>query len=190
MERLNKIAQVAAVVLEVVFFVAQGLLLLAFLASFIYPDGMGAFVGDISDARFERVELNGFGINVAANGQILWGQMRIALICGFITSGLMAMVFRNVSLIFKTTRGKTWFSQGETPFQKDNVRMVREIGIFCISVPVVAEAFNILAAACFGADVTDGAVSINGIILGVLVLCLSQYFAYGMQLQRETDGLV
>ena len=55
---------------------------------------------------------------------------KIAEVIHWIGAALMAMVFRNVYLIFKTAEGKTWFSKGATPFQPDIVRMVREIGIF------------------------------------------------------------
>lgn len=60
-----------------------------------------------------------------------------APIIGIIVCGLMAMVFRTIYLILKTTAGKTKFSNGTTPLQPDNIRMFREIGIFAIAIPIV-----------------------------------------------------
>lgn len=62
----------------------------------------------------------------------------------------MAMVFRNVYLIFRTAKGKTWFAKGDTPFQKDIVRMVREIGIFYLAVPIVSLLMSVVAVLVLG----------------------------------------
>ena len=39
-------------------------------------------------------------------------------------------------------------------------------------------------------DIADGNMNLNGILIGIVVLCLSQFFAYGTQLQEDNDGLV
>lgn len=46
------------------------------------------------------------------------------------------------------------------------IRLVREIGYFCIAIPAVE------------------------FIFGFAVLCLSQFFSYGMKLEQEIEGLV
>ena len=102
----------------------------------------------------------------------------------------MAMCARNVHLIFKTSEGKTWFSKGETPFQPDNIRMVREIGIFLIAIPVVQLIMSIIARIALGPDMVESGLGMQSIFTGVVVLALSRYFAYGMQLQNDVDGLL
>ena len=106
------------------------------------------------------------------------------------TMALMAMCARNVHLIFKTAEGKTRFSKGATPFQPDNVRMVREIGIFLIAIPVVKFLFSVIARIVLPDIMVEPDIDMEGLFMGLVVLALSQYFAYGMQLERDVDGLV
>ena len=41
-----------------------------------------------------------------------------------------------------------------------------------------------------GVDVAETAVSIGGFIIGLVVLCITQYFAKGVELQEDVDGLL
>ena len=107
-----------------------------------------------------------------------------------ITLALMAMCARNVHLIFKTSEGRTRFSKGKTPFQPDNIRMVREIGIFLIAIPVVQFIMSIVARIALGPDMVESSLGMQTVFMGLVVLALSQYFAYGMQLQGDVDGLL
>ena len=102
----------------------------------------------------------------------------------------MGMCARNVHLIFKTSEGRTRFSKGATPFQPDNIRMVREIGIFMIAIPVVQFIMSIVARIALGPDMVESGIGMQKIFVGLVVLALSQYFAYGMQLQSDVDGLL
>ena len=97
--------------------------------------------------------------------------------------GLMAMVFRNVYLILRN-------SENATPFQPDNVRMVREIGIFLIAVPVVGLLVSMAARLVLGVDAVEGSVNLGSVMVGLVVLCLSRFFARGMELENETEGLL
>ena len=97
--------------------------------------------------------------------------------------GLMAMVFRNLSLIFKR-------SENNTPFQKDNVRMMKEIGIFSIAVPVVGFVMSVIARIVIGAEAAEISINQSGIFMGIIVLCLTQFFAYGTELEKDVDGLL
>lgn len=76
-----------------------------------------------------RPELNTYGYEMTVTNAAGAVEPRAVLLFGisavFILS-LMAMVFRNVHLILKK-------SQESTPFQPDNIRMLREIGIFALS---------------------------------------------------------
>ena len=100
-----------------------------------------------------------------------------------IIMSLMAMVFRNLYLIFKK-------SENETPFQKDNIRMMKEIGIFSIAVPVVGFVMSIVTRLVVGAEAAEISVSQSGIFMGIIVLCLTQYFIHGAELEEDVDGLL
>ena len=112
----------------------------------------------------------------------------------FVTSAIVcvlaAMISRNVYLIFKTSVGETWFSKGSTPFQLDNIHMVREIGIFAISILVVELVISIIAGVVLGPDCVEMSVNTTGVFFGLVALALSRYFSYGAELQSEVDGLV
>lgn len=114
----------------------------------------------------------------------------IFLITGALTAELMGWVFRNANLILRTTQGLTKFSQGKTPFQKDNVRMMREIGIFFLAIAVVELAASSLAFLILGPEFAEVSINAASAVTGILMLCLSQVFALGMQMQKDVDGLV
>ena len=97
-----------------------------------------------------------------------------------VTAGLTSGQLTAAFIIFFVT----------TPFQPAIIRMVREIGIFCIAIPIVELIMSIIGTAIIGSEVAEISVTFGSIFVGLVVLCLSQFFAYGAQLQRDTDGLV
>lgn len=77
-----------------------------------------------------------------------------------------------------------------TPFLPDNVRMFREVGIFSISLPIVGLIMSSIIGLAVGFDVAQVSVSTNGFIMGIIVLCLTQFFAHGVELEKDVDGLL
>ncbi len=187
-EKLNNAAMIISRVIEIGLWVGTGLLSAALLSFLFFKDRfLHLFLG----FRGVEFEILGYTINVAdASGNLLTPNFIAALVVGVITLGLSAMIYRNVCLIFKYTMGKTKHSKGLTPFQPDNVRMLREIGIFSIAIPVVQFAVDNLLVLIAGVDAVESSCSLSGVFFGILLLCLSQFFAYGVQLQKEQDGLV
>ena len=134
----------------------------------------------------EQLAVNGFSIVIGnSDGTLNNAAMIIFLLAGAMSGELMAWVFRNVNLVLRTTQGLTKFSQGKTPFQKDNVRMIREI-----SITVVHFALSSLAVLIIGPEMAEVSVGMGNIVAGVLMLCLSQVFALGQKMQEDVDGLV
>ncbi len=177
MKKLNKAVTVLAKIFEVCFWVATALMAAVFLTGIIAPDKL-RFLADTGDFT-----LRGFSIAVTDVSQetILKAITMIGL-AGVLIFPLNAMIFRNIYLIFKA-------SENKTPFQPGNVRMVREIGIFSIAGPVVELIVSSVAQLFMGMTL-EISVAIDGIFFGLVVLCLSQFFAYGMSLQEEVDGLL
>lgn len=101
---------------------------------------------------------------------------------------LLGMIFRNVSLIAGTAKGKTWFSKGETPFQEDVVRMVREIGIFLIAIYIVG-LIGTLVARLISENVESSNTMVM-LVIGIIVICLSKIFEYGQKLEEDQEGLI
>lgn len=184
---LNRAAAVIAKILEVFHWVGVGLMAAGLIAYLINEKFIKYFM-DLGNGEFG---IAGYSVNIFnSSGEIMPAVFIPVLILGIITLGLMAMICRNTYLIFKTSEGKTKFSEGETPFQRSNVRMLREIGIFAIAVPITAFIFDLIIKLIAGIDNVESSISLMGIALGIVVLCLSQFFAYGVQLQSDSDGLI
>lgn len=133
----------------------------------------------------------GYSVQVVSDdGILIDAAVYNVLIGGIIVAALTAMVFRDIYLICRFTQGASVHAKGAVPFQPDNVRMVREIGIFSIAIPVVQLICSVVARLTVGADLEVVSFTYMGIVFGVAMLCLSQVFAYGMQLQRDADGLI
>lgn len=187
MNKLNKVVTILAKIGEIGHWVACGLLIVMTIA---VTAGKDALIYQLSSLEpgTVQMEINGFSIDGMNGGAITPGVYIIFFITGIISCGLLAMVFRNIYLIFKTTAGQTKFSEGATPFQTANVRMIREIGIFCIAIPVVELIMSVITGIAFGG--VESSVQFYGLVLGLVVLCLSRFFSYGVELQKETEGLV
>lgn len=186
-QKLNRLAVVAAKIAEVFHWVAVALLTASLAVYLFHREGLLKYFLDLGAGEFS---VAGFSVRVTEDGALLPGAFLPALLAGIVVCGLMAMIFRNIYLIFKTSEGKTWFSKGPTPFQKDNVRMLREIGIFAISIPLWELACSFLVTLLVGSDTAEASVSLTGLTFGVAALCLSQFFAYGVRLQQDSDGLL
>lgn len=184
---MNKAVTIIAKIAEVGNWVGCGMMI-AITIGLITGSNTLMYALSSIDESTSDLEVCGFSINTMVDGQVAQGTFMIFFITGIITCALMAMVFRNVYLIFKTSMGKTKFSEGETPFQKANVRMIREIGIFCIAIPAIEFIMTIIAHIAFGN--VECSFSYSGILFGLVVLCLSRFFSYGMELQKDTEGLV
>lgn len=191
MKKLNTIARAVAKALEILHWSGVAVFAALLVASLAAGDWLRGFLtqnipefaGSMSTYGFELSAVQPDGALSTAAVSLFSGGTVIIL-------SLMAMVFRNVSLIFRTAQGKTWFSQGGTPFQKNIVRMVREIGVFYLAVPVVGLLLSAAARLMLGPDACEIMVNVEGLVTGLLLLCLSQVFAYGMQLEQDVDGLV
>lgn len=184
---LNKFATVIGRIMEIVHWVAAGLLGASLIVYFVNESWLKHFL-DLGG----EFSVGGYALNVFdESGALIPTAFVTAMVAGFLSCVLTAMIFRNIYLIFKTSAGKTKFSKGATPFQEDNVRMVREIGIFAIAIPVVESICDVIAKVVVAeADVLESSISGAGVVLGIAMLCLSQFFAYGVRLQSDSDGLL
>ncbi len=179
------IAKVVTKIAEVFHWVAVALMIAATICSVAAPSAVNYFVGfDAKECCGARLAVYGFEINApVTNGQADMAAFLMFGISAVFILSLMAMIFRNLNLII----GK---SEGTTPFQFDNVRMFREIGIFSISVPVVGFIMSIITRIVLGAGVAEISNNFSGLVIGVVVLCVTQFFARGIELEHDVDGLV
>lgn len=185
MKQISKITKVVAKILEVFHWVGTVLLLCATICSLAAPQWVNKFVGfDAKECCGANLNVYGFEVNAPyKNGSV---DMKVFFVFGIgavIIMTLMAMIFRNIYLIVKK-------SENSTPFQKDNVRMLREIGIFSIAMPIVGFIMNTIITLIFGVDQIEMSVNQLGIFMGIAVLCITQFFSRGMQLEEDVEGLL
>lgn len=188
MKRLNTIVIIGSKIIEVLYWLMEILMILLLIVSIAMPNRVMEWISawNVQDLNVQGMEIQ----IINDTGELIPSAITIVAVTGVLICALMAMVFRNIYLIFRTARGTTWFSKGETPFQPDIVRMVREIGIFCISIPVTELVMSVIGTAVIGTLHAEISVSMNGVVMGIVILCLSQFFAYGAQLQEDVDGLI
>ncbi len=188
-KNINRITKIISKVFEVIFFISSLLMIVAAVLSFVQPKEFGQFL--LESVGNGTIATNGFEIMIAdSNGVLIPGAVKIFAFAGIFTMLCMTMIFRNIYLIIKTCEGSTWFSKGKTPFQKDVVRMVREIGIFSIMIPVIGFIMSIIARIALGVDLCETSVQIVGIAMGIAMICFSRIFAYGIKLEEEVEGLI
>lgn len=180
---INKTAMVIAKILEVIHWIGVVFMIIMLICSVAFKSQIKTAVKNIPGLETEA-SVSGFEIAISdVEGEINTTALALLSVDGIIVMALMAMIFRNVYLIVKK-------SDNDTPFQKDIVRMMREIGIFSIAVSVVGLIMSIISCAVIGANSIEHSVNLNYIAIGIMMLCLSQYFAYGTELQKDNDGLL
>lgn len=185
MKGINGLAKIVTKILEVFHWVGTGLMAAATVCALAAPQWVGYLVSfDVKECCGASLAVYGFEVSTpAANGRV---DMTIFFLFGIgatVILALMAMVFRNLYLIFKK-------SENATPFQKDNIRMMKEIGIFSIAVPVVGFVMSVITRIVIGAEAAEVSVSQSGIFMGIIVLCLTRFFVYGAELEKDVDGLL
>lgn len=185
MKGLNKLGKVITKILEVFHWVGTALMLAATICSVAAPDWVKYFVGlDAKDCCGAELKVYGFEVNApVADGNTDMLTFMLFGIGAVIILAVMAMVFRNLYLIFKN-------SENTTPFQKDNIRMMREIGIFSIAVPVIGLFMSFIVRLIIGVDAVENSMDMNGVFMGIVVLCLTQFFVHGAELEKDVDGLL
>lgn len=181
MKKINKLALVLTKVVEVLHWISSAVMWLM--------AGASLFKGELVEKLWEEAHLTnqtvyGFSMAGSEGGGCpeMW-VCALSFAAAAVIFSLMAMVFRNAHLILKR-------SGRSTPFQPDNVRMLREIGIFYLSIPLIGLTVTTLIRLAAGADALEMSVDVGGLATGILILCLSQFFAHGLELEQDLDGLM
>ncbi len=117
--------------------------------------------------------------NISAENQIY--ILAFILFFSAILMVIFSRIFRNIHRIFQNTNT-------ESPFAPANINLVKQIGFFAISIPIC----KIMRSLILGLILKNFQISVelNELLLGLIVLCLSQYFAYGSSLEQDVNGLV
>lgn len=179
--KFNKVTKIITKILEVTHWVGTALLIAAGVCALAFPEGLKCLVDFGENATIDSYTFEASVLG--ADGTIHAGAFAVYAFGAAIAMILVAMIFRNLNLIVKK-------SEEESHFAKDNVRMMKEIGIFSIAIPVVTLITSIIFRIVIGVDTAEIVMNGEGIIMGIIVLCLTQFFARGAELEEEVDGLL
>ena len=185
MKGIITVGKIVTKILEVFHWVGAALMTAATVCSAAAPNWVKYFVGfDAKECCGANLEVYGFEVNApVVNGNADMTSFMLFGIGATVILAVMAMVFRNLHLIFKK-------SENGTPFQNDNIRMMKEIGIFTIAVPVIGLIMSIIVRLVTGIETAEISIDLGGIFMGIIVLCLTQYFVHGAELEKDVDGLL
>lgn len=185
MKHINKIAKIVTRIVEIFHWVGAGIMTAATVFVCINPAWAKYFFSyDAKECCGAELGLYGFTIKAAVSDGVV-DRRGLIMFCitAVILLGLMAIIFRNLHLIIKK-------SEGTTPFQSDNVRMLREVGYFSMAVPVVGFVMSIISRIVIGAEAAEISVGMEGFVIGIVVLCVTQFFAHGTELEKDVEGLL
>lgn len=185
MKKITKTGLIVTKIAEIFHWVAIALMLAATVCAFAAPSWIGRFVElDAKECCGTNLSTYGFEIHATfSDGKVDSTAFLIFGIGAMIIFAMMALIFRNLYLIIKN-------SQDSTPFQTCNVRKLREVGIFAIAVPVVGLIMNVIASIVLGAEQAEVSNNFSGLIIGVVVLCITEFFIHGITLENDVDGLL
>lgn len=185
MKGISKIAKVMTRVVEIFHWVGVALMIAATVCSVAAPTFVKYFVSlDAKECCGANLSIYGFEINASVtDGRVDMKAFLLFGIGAILILALMAMIFRNLYLIIRK-------SEGSTPFRTENVRMFREVGIFSIAVPVVGLIMSIISRIALGVESTEASNNFGGLIIGIVVLCVTEFFIHGIELEKDVDGLV
>lgn len=181
----DRVTRIGARILEILHWMTAALMALLLVVSLTHESLIGTLLTEGVVSYGAELESYGFRVALTVPGAqgISMPAFRLFVLCTVILLSLMAMVFRNLFLIMRNARAGT-------PFQPDNIRMLREIGWFCMAQPVAALGVSVLIPLFAGRGVAEASVDITGFIIGAVALSLTRVFARGMELERDTEGLL
>ncbi|MBE6637820.1 MAG: hypothetical protein E7618_08490 [Ruminococcaceae bacterium] len=185
MKGIHKLVTVATKILQIFHIVGAALMAAATVCAAIAPQYLGNFVAfDAKDCCGAELEVYGFEIHApVVDGMvdkttfILFGMGASLLLV------LMTVVFHHLHWIFKS-------SENRTPFHPETIRRMKAIGFLTIAVPLVGLLMSAIIRLVTGLETVEISLNLGGILTGILVLCLTQFFVHGAALENDVDGLL
>lgn len=194
MKLINKLTMVLSKVFEVVHWIGAVAITIVLLLSIFNADFMSTMFDEGAQELGKTLTVYGLEATVVNSaGEINMIAVILFFVASVIVFCLMAMIFRNINLIMKTINGKNKHTTSTSPFQECVIRMVKEIGIFSIAIPVVGFIISTIIFAVSmisGIDGTELSLNFSSFILGLISLCLTNVFSYGANLEKDVDGLL
>lgn len=179
----GKAVKIISKIIEVGSWIGAGITA-ALIATLAVTGDLG-FMKYFTDVTVETtdVSVSGFSIQLLdSNGAPVFAAFMIFFITLLIMLILTALAFRNVNFVFRA-------AEGSTPFQAEIVEKIKKIGYYFIAMPLAGIVMQIIAGIVIGHGI-QVSVEFNNVFVGLVVLALSQFFAYGVKLEDDVEGLV
>lgn len=94
-------------------------------------------------------------------------------------------------LAFGKVRNVIEYAQSQPPFRWENVEKLRQAGLLFLGTVGLELAFALVSMVLsFGAMSFYVNPSLDNLIIGVIILCVSEIFAQSVRMQEDVDGLV
>ncbi len=177
--KLLRVGKFATRIIEIVCWLGVAITLFCAVACVGSSDGgcTNMFAG-------ESIHYNGLTIPSSAEAlETVLPALVVALIGACISLALMAVMFRTMHNVLVS-------AQTGSPFQPANVKRIERIGWLAIISPVVGWLLTLLCKFVLGDTLLDPSLDLTGLVMGLMVLILSRFFAYGVSLQNDVDGMV
>ncbi len=181
---ISKAALVMVKILEVGHWVSAALMAVAGILSLAAPQWL-KYVMDVESLAVDG-RLSAYGLEVVA--KVSSGELHTTVLCLFAVGAtaifaLVALIFRWLYLLIKQ-------AEKNTPFCAENISRLKKIGISCIAVPLIGFVTSGIIQLVAGGYHAEVYMDQTGVIMGIIVLCLTQYFARGAELEQDVDGLL
>ena len=184
MKGLNKAAVIITKVIEIVHWVATGLVAAAGICAAVAPKYLGMFMDVESLIADPEMSTYGFEVSLAnTDGQLNMLAFVLYSIAATAIMVIMALIFRNLHVIFENAGKSVYFSD-------ENINRVKRIGILSIVIPVIGFIMGTVISLAVGIDAVETSNSMDGLFMGIIILCLTLFLARGAELEKDVDGLV
>ena len=184
MKDVSKLGLFVSKFLEILHFVVAALMVVLGIGSVVAKDALQKILSTGAVENGPYLVTYGFEVNVAdAMGNVDMTLFLFFCIGAVLMLGLFGFVFRNVYLILKG-------AENGSPFRKENICRLKQIGWMVMASPVLGLVLNLLIGLATQPREVELYMDMGGFVLGILVLCLTQYFAHGAKLEEDVDGLL
>ena len=170
------IGKIVSKILEIICWMGVAALLFSAVAGIFNPEWMTQNM--IADGG---LTMNGVEMQINQNASL--ASVIIVLLGGVIGFVTLALLFHNMHKVLTRAMQGEYFTAG-------NITRIERIGWLSILMPVIGFVTSVLAKIFGGPDALEISVDLTGIVMGILVVCLSQFFAHGVKLENDVDGLV
>lgn len=148
--------------------------------------------GAINTSAGGPLTVNFYGIDVSLNNMSVYADRGVESVPGVVIYLLFgcaqsAMCF----LAFGKVRNVIEYAQSQPPFRWENVEKLRQAGLLFLGTVGLELAFALVSMVLsFGAVSFYVNPSFDKLIVGVIILCVSEIFAQSVRMQDDVDGLV